>query len=69
MKAAGMVDVPGGQGHRSIADARAARRAVAQLVAAKAAGDDRLAAIYAAAAARAIDRHLAELRARRRRLS
>lgn len=66
MRAGGRIEQPGGQAERSSVHAAVARRAVAQLVAAKASGDGRLAAIYAAAATRAIEAHLAELKGKRR---
>lgn len=47
--------------------ARRALRAVAQLRAAKQAGDERLADHFAAEAVRALDEHIAGLRAQRRR--
>lgn len=64
--AAGDFEASGGHGNGSTAGrhARAARQAVRQLLAAKAAGDARRAARYARLASAAVDRHLAELRAR-----
>jgi len=53
---------PGGRENANTRHARAARRAVLQARAAKAAGDERLAAIFADTAAMAIGAHLDELR-------
>lgn len=68
MKSGGAIETHAGRTERST-HADAARQAVALLLVAKMAGDaaeaDRLAQI----AARAVDAHLAELSARRRRLS
>jgi hypothetical protein len=59
---------PGGRHEATTHHARAARRAVTQARAAKAAGDDDLAQLYARLAAEHVDRHLVEMRRRARRL-
>jgi len=59
VKAAGVIETPGGQAEPSSVHAAVARRAVAQLILAKQAGDDAAAARLAKIAAKAVDRHLA----------